>query len=160
MASTAVAARITFRGPLRQYPRSISSISLVPALRSHHPASARPYRRPSLLPIITASPSTFASQRRSLTRTFTMAMPVAETETETEPIEPIFADGLDRNQFLPPTQALLEEEQWTLDEERMGVYKTYYFKTYTKCLVRAIHLPTYIYLLGWMNGWMDGEGSF
>lgn len=51
-------------------------------------------------------------------------------------MEPIFAEGVDREQALPRTQALLDQGQWKLDEERMGLLKTYYFKTYTKCLVR------------------------
>jgi 4a-hydroxytetrahydrobiopterin dehydratase len=39
-------------------------------------------------------------------------------------------------QLSAPLQSLLEEKQWALDEEGMGVAKIYYFKTYTKCLVR------------------------
>lgn len=48
---------------------------------------------------------------------------------------PIFTEGVNSEQLSAPLQSLLEEEQWDLDEEGMGVVKTYYFKTYTKCLV-------------------------
>lgn len=52
-----------------------------------------------------------------------------------EPTRPIFAENVNPEQLSAPLQSLLEEEQWSLDEEGMGVAKTYYFKTYTKCLV-------------------------
>lgn len=56
--------------------------------------------------------------------------------TTNTPTKPIFAEDMNPEQLSAPLQSLLEEKQWTLDEEGMGVAKTYYFKTYTKCLVR------------------------
>lgn len=55
------------------------------------------------------------------------------------PTNPVFAENVNPEQLLAPLQSLLEEKQWNLDEEGMGVAKTYYFKTYTKCLVRSCH---------------------
>ncbi|KAH8688855.1 putative MFS monocarboxylate transporter [Talaromyces proteolyticus] len=47
---------------------------------------------------------------------------------------PLFAPGVDPAQNTAPLQSLLEQSLWSLDADRMGVTKTYYFKTYTKCL--------------------------
>lgn len=60
--------------------------------------------------------------------------------------KPIFAENANPEQLSAPLQSLLEEKQWTLDEEGMGVAKTYYFKTYTKCLVRSC--PSFLYFVG------------
>jgi 4a-hydroxytetrahydrobiopterin dehydratase len=49
-------------------------------------------------------------------------------------MEPKFSDGADQSELKAETEALLEGG-WTLDEAQMGVSKTYYFKTYSKCLV-------------------------
>lgn len=109
-AAAASTAALTLRGLQQYYPGSRS----IPIILS-------PGRRIAILP-----------SRRSLSNTPKMTTAFAETDAK----EPIFAAGVDRDQFLPPTRALLEEGQWTLDEECMGVTKTFYFKTYTKCLVR------------------------
>jgi hypothetical protein len=45
-----------------------------------------------------------------------------------------FSEGSDGSKFLEETNTLLETG-WRLDEDQMGVQKTYYFKTYTKALV-------------------------
>lgn len=55
-------------------------------------------------------------------------------------MEPRFSSGVaDEAQLTRELNALLAEK-WTLDEERMGVKKMFYFKTYTKCLVKCIIL--------------------
>ncbi|KKA16994.1 Pterin-4-alpha-carbinolamine dehydratase family protein [Rasamsonia emersonii CBS 393.64] len=109
-AAAASTAALTLRG-LRQNSRSIP-IFLSPARRAAIPTS----------------------NTRFLSNTPKMTTAFAEADAK----EPIFAAGVDQDQFLPQTQALLEEGQWTLDEERMGVTKTFYFKTYTKCLIIGI----------------------
>ena len=58
---------------------------------------------------------------------------------------PIFAENANPEQLSAPLQSLLEK-QWTLDDEGMGVAKTYYFKTYTKCLVRSYRSS---FVVGW-----------
>jgi hypothetical protein len=52
--------------------------------------------------------------------------------------DPVFADFANREQLSALLQPLIEQKRWTLDEDRAGVAKTYYFKTYTKCLVRSL----------------------
>lgn len=49
-------------------------------------------------------------------------------------MEPKFSAGVDKDQLTGKVEALLRNN-WTLDEDRMGLQKTYYFKTYTKCMV-------------------------
>ncbi len=49
-------------------------------------------------------------------------------------MEPIFSAGEDESQLTKDMKALLGAN-WKLDEERMGIEKTYYFKTWTKVLV-------------------------
>jgi 4a-hydroxytetrahydrobiopterin dehydratase len=50
-------------------------------------------------------------------------------------IEPKFSPGADESKLMDETSALIDAK-WTLDKEQMGLEKTYYFKTYTKALVR------------------------
>jgi 4a-hydroxytetrahydrobiopterin dehydratase len=50
-------------------------------------------------------------------------------------MEPKFSPGADESKLMDETNALIDAK-WTLDKEQMGVEKTYYFKTYTKALVR------------------------
>jgi 4a-hydroxytetrahydrobiopterin dehydratase len=50
-------------------------------------------------------------------------------------IEPKFSPRADERKLMGETKALIEAK-WTLDKEQMGIEKTYYFKTYTKALVR------------------------
>ena len=45
-----------------------------------------------------------------------------------------FSVGEDGSKSTAETATLLENG-WSLDEGQMGVKKTYYFKTYTKCQV-------------------------
>jgi hypothetical protein len=47
---------------------------------------------------------------------------------------PKFSEGADKSQLMRESNALLEGG-WTLDEEQIGVKKTYFFETYSKCLV-------------------------
>ncbi len=51
-------------------------------------------------------------------------------------MQPRFSAGADEGQLITDTKNLVESD-WTLDEELMGVKKLYYFKTYTKALVRS-----------------------
>lgn len=65
-----------------------------------------------------------------------MANATLSKETSGNPaMQPKFSAGADESQLSAETKSLLEDE-WALDEEKMGVKKTYYFKTYTKALVR------------------------
>ena len=52
-------------------------------------------------------------------------------------MSPQFSSGADERKLSEELDALLKEG-WTLDEEQMGLKKTFYFKTYTKVLVRMI----------------------
>ncbi|KAE8547993.1 hypothetical protein TMatcc_009826 [Talaromyces marneffei ATCC 18224] len=77
------------------------------------------------LAMTTQPPSTLPpSQNRHYS-----SLPTSDT-----PTKPIFAEDVNPEQLSAPLQSLLEEKQWNLDEEGMGVAKMYYFKTYTKCL--------------------------
>lgn len=49
-------------------------------------------------------------------------------------MQPKITEGQDESKVMAEAKALLDSG-WTLDEEEMGVKKTYYFKTYTKALV-------------------------
>lgn len=51
-------------------------------------------------------------------------------------MQPIIADGEDRDKLTTSLSALLESG-WQLDEANVGVRKTYHLKTYTKVLVRV-----------------------
>lgn len=51
-------------------------------------------------------------------------------------MEPRFSSGADVEQLTEELNGLLEKK-WVLDEEQMGIKKTFYFRTYTKCLVSA-----------------------
>jgi pterin-4a-carbinolamine dehydratase len=50
------------------------------------------------------------------------------------PAMPIFSLGEDKDQLMGETKALLEAK-WELDKLRMGIEKTYYFKTWTNVMV-------------------------
>lgn len=53
-----------------------------------------------------------------------------------------FSAGANPDQLNGEVEALLKDA-WELDEERMGLKKTYHFKTYTKCQVeRAAIAPS------------------
>jgi hypothetical protein len=48
--------------------------------------------------------------------------------------QPIYAQGEEENKLNPELNKLFESG-WELDENKMGIKKTYHFKTYTKVLV-------------------------
>jgi 4a-hydroxytetrahydrobiopterin dehydratase len=50
-------------------------------------------------------------------------------------MDPKFSPGTDEAQSMKEVEALLNAN-WKLDIEQMGLEKTYYFKAYTKCVVR------------------------
>lgn len=52
-------------------------------------------------------------------------------------MQPIFFEGANEGLLMTEMQALFKDE-WILDEEQMGVTKTYYCKTYTKALIKAL----------------------
>jgi hypothetical protein len=92
-------------------------------------------------PTAIATPILPSSSRLPPSRNRHYSIPTMNTTTK-----PIFAENANPEQLSAPLQSLLEEEQWTLDDEGMGVAKTYYFKTYTKCLVRSYHSSL---VVGW-----------
>ncbi|KAL2785749.1 transcriptional coactivator/pterin dehydratase [Aspergillus keveii] len=47
--------------------------------------------------------------------------------------EPQFADGIDPEQLRPSLNAL-QSNGWSLDEDKIGIKKTYYFKSYFKAV--------------------------
>lgn len=51
-------------------------------------------------------------------------------------MQPIIAEGEDRDMLTTSLSALLESG-WQLDENNVGVRKTYHLKTYTKVMVRV-----------------------
>ena len=51
-------------------------------------------------------------------------------------MQPKVSEGQDKSNVIAETNALLENG-WRLDNEEMGVNRTFYFKTYTKALVRG-----------------------
>lgn len=53
--------------------------------------------------------------------------------------QPIYAQGEEENKLNPELSKLFESG-WELDENKMGLKKTYHFKTYTKVLVRGHHI--------------------
>ena len=51
-------------------------------------------------------------------------------------MNPKFSPGVDEKRLSGEVDALLKDG-WTLDEEQIGLEKTFYFKTYTKCMVHT-----------------------
>ena len=51
----------------------------------------------------------------------------------------VFSEGQDESKLAEETKELIEEG-WEMDEERRGVKRQYFFKTYTKALVRLAPL--------------------
>jgi len=49
-----------------------------------------------------------------------------------------FSPGEDGDQLTKETKTLLEETKWRLTDAQTGLEKTFYFKTFTKVLVRAL----------------------
>lgn len=60
--------------------------------------------------------------------------PQAPRPSPITPLQPRFSPGADEVQLANEATALLQC-QWTLDEEQMGVQKTFVFPTYAKALV-------------------------
>ena len=52
-------------------------------------------------------------------------------------MQPKISEGQDESRVIAEAKAL-HENGWRLDDEEMGVKKTYHFKTYTKALVIGI----------------------
>ena len=52
-------------------------------------------------------------------------------------MQPKISEGQDESRLIAEAKAL-RENGWRLDDEAMGVKKTYHFKTYTKALVVGI----------------------
>ena len=52
-------------------------------------------------------------------------------------MQPKISEGQDENKIITEAKALVENG-WALDDEEMGVKKTYHFKTYTKALVIGV----------------------
>lgn len=52
-------------------------------------------------------------------------------------MEPKISEGQDESKLITEMRALAENG-WILDDQDMGIKKTYYFKTYTKALVTSI----------------------
>ncbi|OKL63021.1 hypothetical protein UA08_02047 [Talaromyces atroroseus] len=76
-----------------------------------------------------AFPTTCPARSRQPTRkNFASAVDRADSA------EPVFPDSVNCERLSALLRSLIEQKQWTLDEDRAGVAKTYYFKTYTKCL--------------------------
>ncbi|KAL2370716.1 hypothetical protein BDBG_04950 [Blastomyces gilchristii SLH14081] len=59
---------------------------------------------------------------------------MASPNLDNLPIQPKYASTLpdETKQLATETNSLLNSN-WSLDEEQMGLKKTFYFKTYTKC---------------------------
>ncbi|KKK23965.1 hypothetical protein ARAM_003421 [Aspergillus rambellii] len=60
--------------------------------------------------------------------------------TSTMASEPQFATGVDPQQALPLLNAL-QGQGWSLDEESIGIKKTFYFRSYFKAVVGWLRLP-------------------
>jgi hypothetical protein len=52
-------------------------------------------------------------------------------------VEPRFAVGEDAAQLGPDMQILLQQQDWALDADGMGLTKTFHFKSYFKAVVSA-----------------------
>ncbi|KAE8376423.1 transcriptional coactivator/pterin dehydratase [Aspergillus bertholletiae] len=76
---------------------------------------------PSLLRTSSSSPASLQAHR---TFSHSSAMMAAAPE---------FARGMDKSQLQPELDSLVEQG-WALDEDGLGVKKTYYFKTYFKAV--------------------------
>ena len=58
----------------------------------------------------------------------------------TDAVRPKFAEGEDQSRLMTETATLLDS-QWSLDETRQGLEKTFNFPTYAKALVRLAYIP-------------------
>lgn len=127
--TTTMSARTTTTVRLLHQPHRLGCRILRP-IRYQSPSSFSTFpptwSRP-ILPLSSRLPS-------SLDRHYS-SVPTLDT-----PRQPIFAENVNPEELSVPLQSLLDEKQWSLDDEGKGVAKTYHFKTYTKCLVRSLSL--------------------
>ncbi|KAE8328166.1 transcriptional coactivator/pterin dehydratase [Aspergillus sergii] len=117
---------------LQRPSRSLTS-QLRRSIRQHH---HRAFPSPSAS--IATAHYTLGSGSPSLLRTSSYPTPSQAHRTfshssTTMAAAPKFARGMDKDQLQPELNSLLEQG-WALDEDGMGVKKTYYFKTYFKAV--------------------------
>ena len=61
----------------------------------------------------------------------------APKHTLNNPImQPKFSEGQDQSQVLANLKDLVQNNGWQLDEEQIGIQKTYHLRTYTNVIVR------------------------
>jgi hypothetical protein len=82
----------------------------------------------------TVRPFLFGSQQNLLSTNFTLPK---RTSLTVSVMSAVFSAGEDEAKMKEELQSL-QETGWILDEDYMGIKKTYYFKTYTKVLVRIL----------------------
>ncbi len=88
--------------------------------------------------LVTQSPRITSIASRA--RPFTMPTSPAATASCAPSQEPTFSPGSDTSLLAKDTESLLAGG-WQLDHERMGLTKTYFFKTYTKVQVEQPAVP-------------------
>lgn len=71
----------------------------------------------------------------------------------------IFSAGKDEAKMKEELQSL-EETGWILDEDRMGIKKTYYFKPYTKVLVRLPRLSIFFDSILYYHCFLQCRGNW
>jgi 4a-hydroxytetrahydrobiopterin dehydratase len=54
--------------------------------------------------------------------------------------EPQFAEGINLEQLRPLLNEL-QDQGWSLDEEKIGIKKTFYFRSYFKAVVGFLSFP-------------------
>ncbi|KAE8393605.1 transcriptional coactivator/pterin dehydratase [Aspergillus alliaceus] len=119
-----------------QRPSRTLTLHLRRSLRQHH---HRSFASASPIPIITscALRSESSSLHTSITAknspTSSQYLRTFSHSSTAMAATPQFAKGMDASQLQPELDKLLEQE-WVLDEDGMGVKKTYYFKTYFKAV--------------------------
>ena len=72
-------------------------------------------------------------QTRQVLTNFTTSKRISAVSS----MQPKLSEGQDESKVMAEAKALLENG-WTLDDEEVGVRKTYHFKTYTKALVFGV----------------------
>ena len=72
-------------------------------------------------------------QTRQVLTNFTTSKRISNDSS----MQPKLSEGQDESRVMAEAKALLENG-WTLDDEEVGVKKTYHFKTYTKALVFGV----------------------
>jgi hypothetical protein len=65
-----------------------------------------------------------------------------------------FSAGADEGQVMAETESLIGHK-WKLDKDRMGIEKTFYFRTYTKCQVGEPHLDVSQLLSKTLTGFLQ-----